>query len=396
MVYLINRNPSGRIICLHALLKYLYNKFSEEPFTLTDMKYDSDSEYNIHQTCTLLVKYPSVPFPVCPYLQNPLSKAKCYLTQSVQKDTQKSKSVSDAFNSLEGLGFVMRTEKGGKITEEGKKFATIEYRDDKCFEIIREGLLNYGPFIGLLDEFSESSGEIDRSDIKLGYPVTQETVRHNGNLVRLSTGSRQDTITRTRSVLFIWSITGGFSVPVDFSENEDSDNWHVRMLPYIKSKRWTKHKFKVLIRNNFFEKELRVDNPLHYDAMTKTTRALRERNQEAVRNLSLQYEEILKNRRFAIVYLLAKCAENNRKLDFEEAIQELKKYQELFVINNNEFRQIMYVELGIAPVSGIPFRSENGMLTPLTKLNFEKLCKGTPEKLIEVLDEIYERVKEND
>lgn len=63
MAYLINRNPCGRIICLHALLKYLYNKFKEESFTLTDMKFDKDSKFNIHGTCKLLTKLPSIPIP---------------------------------------------------------------------------------------------------------------------------------------------------------------------------------------------------------------------------------------------------------------------------------------------------------------------------------------------
>ena len=60
MSFLINRNPSGRIICLHALLGYLYIKYGKNPFTLNGLKFDSKSKYNIHQTCTLLTKLPSI------------------------------------------------------------------------------------------------------------------------------------------------------------------------------------------------------------------------------------------------------------------------------------------------------------------------------------------------
>ena len=108
MAYLINRNPSGRLICLHAFSSYLANRFSTGKFRLNDLKYDATCSYSIHQTCKILVKLPAVNFPVCPYLDNPLSQAKCYLTQSIQEDKQKSKSVSDAFNALEGLGLIKR------------------------------------------------------------------------------------------------------------------------------------------------------------------------------------------------------------------------------------------------------------------------------------------------
>lgn len=399
MAYLINRNPSGRIICLHALLRYLYNKFKDEPFTLTDMKYDADSKYNIHQTCSLLVNLPSVPFPICPYLENPLNKSKCYLTQSVQRDKQKSKSVSDAFNALEGLGFVERPEKGGKITKFGEKFVSVDYYDEKCLNIIKQGLLSYGPFVGLLKEFVNSNGTINKSDIKLGYPTTPETIRYterlNGErLVRLSTGSQQDTITRTRSVLFIWSVTGGFSIPVGMPVPADRKKWHVEMLPYIKSKKWTKNKFNILIGKNFFKNKIVVSNPLSYLTMTKSTKALRERHQDDVRNLSLKYENIIKNRRFAIVYLLAKCSEKNKKLNFLETINQLRKFPKLFVINTTEFDKIMYVELDIAPVSGVPYDSDGEVLYPLTYVDMDTLCNGAPTPLIQILDDIYPQVVE--
>ena len=110
MSYLINRNPCGRIICLHALSQYLAARFGASTFLLNETKYDANANYNVHQFCSLVEKHPAVSFKVCPFLENPLSLAKCYLTQSMQEDTQKSKSASDAFRALEGLGFTERTE----------------------------------------------------------------------------------------------------------------------------------------------------------------------------------------------------------------------------------------------------------------------------------------------
>jgi len=77
MAYLINRNPSGRLICLHALTSYLANRFASGKFRLNDLKYDATCSYNIHQTCKLLVKLQAVNFPVCPYLRIPVKSATC-------------------------------------------------------------------------------------------------------------------------------------------------------------------------------------------------------------------------------------------------------------------------------------------------------------------------------
>ena len=238
MAYLINRNPSGRIICIHALLKYLYNRFRENSFSLNDMKYDTDAKFNIHQTCSLLIKLPTVNYKICPYLDNPLSRAKCYLTQSLAEDTQKSKSVSDAFNALEGLGLINRTGTSGAISARGKQFIKHEYADEEMCKIIHEAVLSYGPFIGLLSELTRTDGIVDRYDITLGYPVTNETIKNQNKLIRLSTGSENDTIVRTRSTLILWAITSGFLLPKEIDVPTNKNMWHVEVLPYIKSKKW--------------------------------------------------------------------------------------------------------------------------------------------------------------
>lgn len=393
MSYLINRNPSGRIICLHALLGYLYKKFGKEPFTLNDLKYDVQSKYNVHQTCHLLKRLPSIPFKICPYLENPLSDAKCYLTQSIQEDKQKSKSVSDVFNALEGMGFVERKDKGGIITKEGIDFISKSYDHPDTLVKIRNGLLCYGPFIGLLHEISKSTGShISRSSIKLGYPVTDEKITHQGNSITLSTGSQQDTITRTRSVLFIWAITAGFVLPEGLRLPKDKTKWHIETLDYIKLKKWTTSKFKSHLPKNFFKSKITVKNPLSYNAMTKSTKALRERNQEEERTLTLKYEPIINNRRFAIVYGLAKKSEVNQIFDFDKFLMELKKYPDLFVVNKDDFEEIMDKELEIANVSGIPYEREKGKLAPLTKLNLTNLKVGAPQSIINTLDKIISRI----
>ena len=392
MSYLINRNPSGRIICLHSLLTYLYSKFKTEPFTLSDLKYDSQSKFNIHQNCPLLVKLPSISFKVCPYLENPLSNAKCYLTQSIQEDKQKSKSVSDAFNALEGMGFVKRVDKGGVITKSGIAFISEKFSSPNTLKRLQEGLLSYGPFVGLIHELSEKSKIVNRSEIKLGYPVTNEKVDVKGNKITLSTGSQQDTITRTRSVLFIWASTAGFLLPDGIKQPSNDELWHVSMMPYIESKKWTISKFHITIPKDLFSKKLFVRNPLSYNAMTKSTKALRERNQEEERTITLKYEPIITNRRFALIYGLAKKSEGNQRLNIRDYLAELKKYSDLFVVNSSDFERVMEIELDICGVCGIPYNRDKFELTPLTLLDIKELSVGAPGSLIKILDQIITKV----
>jgi len=390
--FLINRNPSGRIICLHALLGSLYIKYGKDPFTLNGLKFDSQSKYNIHQRCTLLTKLPSISFKVCPYLQNPLSDAKCYLTQSVQEDKQKSKSASDAFNALEGMGFIRRSNKKGIITDRGISFISETYNSIATLEKIKEGLLSYGPFVGLLFEILRSPNSlITRNSIKLGYPITNEKIKHKEKIIILSSGSQKDTIIRTRSVMFIWAITGGFILPENVVEPIKKNNWHVDMLDYIKKKTWKINKFKIITKN-IFSNKIYVKNPLSFSAMTKRTRALRERNQEAVRNLTIKFEPIIKNRRFAIVYILALKSEKGENLNFIKLIKELTKYPDLFIINKKSFDIVMDKELEIANVTGIPFERQKDILIPKTKLNIFNLKNGAPNLLINILEKIEKRI----
>ena len=392
MAYLINRNPSGRIVCLHALLKYLNNRFKNNLFELKDLKFDINSDFNIHQTCTTLVRLPSIINPVCPFLENPLSRAKCYLTQSIQEDTQKSKSVSDAFNALEGLGFIKRKGNKGILSKLGEKFARNDYFSEESFNIIKSSLLSYGPFVGFLSKVLELKDMFRKTEINIGYPTTSETIYKNGELIRLSTGSQKDTITRTRSVLIVWAITGGYIEPAQNLSFDSKKLPHNRFLPYIKSKKWTHSTFKISSNKDIFNSKIFVANPLSYDSMTKNTRALRERNQESIRSTSLQYEEIIKNRRFAIVYILLKFSDLQRGLEYENFIKNLLKYPNLFVINSDSFGDVMYEELEIATIAGIPFEYKNNLLLPKTKMNLNNLTYKAEASLLKVLDNIILRL----
>ena len=58
------------------------------------------------------------------------------------------------------------------------------------------------------------------------------------------------------------------------------------------------------------------------------------------------------------------------------------------------FDNVMELELDIAPLSGIPYKREEDIITPLTKLNIKELSIGAPILLIKELDNIFDKVKE--
>lgn len=395
MAYLINRNPSGRLICLHALCGYIYNRFHTSRFSLNDLKFDATCPHNIHHTCTLLQTLQAVNYPVCPYLDNPLSQAKCYLTQSMQEDKQKSKSASDAFHALEGLGFICHNNNQGYLTNDGVKFAKNDYSHPDTYNNIRNAVKRYGPFWTLLflcNKHKDTQGIVKREDIKIGYPETQEILIRNGHSVILSTGSQRDTITRTRSVLFTWGVTAGFLMPLEMQSPKDASAWHVNMLPFIKNKKWMAHSYKVFIDDNVLDNKPYVERPLSYNAMTKSTKALRERNQEEQRSATLELEKTIKNRRFAICYLLALAAEEDCGIDFDSMVNELALNDSSFVIDKHNFVGVMRSELDIAFTTGIPFNEQNRILFPLTRLNMDELSLGAPKGIIESLQSISKKV----
>src|SRR3989339_51829 len=107
MVAIINRTPTGRIISLHTEVKYLKQRYGVGLFELKGLKYDSTAKYNPLMFFPLAEKHPSIGI-YDPYLDNPLSPAIFHLTQSIQYDTQKSKSASECLNALEALGWIER------------------------------------------------------------------------------------------------------------------------------------------------------------------------------------------------------------------------------------------------------------------------------------------------
>lgn len=396
MSFLINRTPTGRIISLLAEIKYLKALFGAENFSLSQMKFNHDLETNQLHFFPLAKRHEKIGL-YDPYLENPLSRAGFHLTQSVQYDSQKSKSVSECMNALEALGWADRVDSGqNKLTTIGLEVADLEYTDKEFFDILRKSLLGYGPFLGFLYKchsvrLSNRSGVVKKSDIEIGYTNTNETYLDNGRRVPLSVGSQKDSIVRTRGALFAWALTAGFLWPEDV-EKGSSKNWQINALELIKNKKWSWGKFKILIPVNFFDTKHFVNEPLEYRAMTKSTKALRERGQSEIRRVSMMCENKVSNRRFAIVYCLSLCSLMDKKLDYPKLIIELLKHEDYFVVNKREFISIMEKEKDIAIVSGIPFRQAGQFLIPLSKINIKILTKNSPIEIVKILNNVIKTV----
>lgn len=395
MTAIINRTPTGRIISLHAEIKYLKARYGLKSFPLKGLKYDSSEKINPLMFFPLVKKHPSIGV-YDPYLDNPLDPSKFHLTRSIQYDTLKSKSASECLNALEALGWVDREGRLSKLTKEGLRISEIPYESEEFFNPARDAVLGYGVFIGFLFKcfktLNDQSNTINKDEIEIGYKDTHEFIEINGRKISLSTGSQKDTIVRTRSTLFAWAITTGFALPASHPVPKKLTLWHMDTLNEISNKHWGWNKMQMFIPEKLFDGSHYVDRPLSYKWMTKSTRALRERGQEEVRKTSLGQEDKVKNRRFAIVYVLALAAKNAKKIDFKKLIIELASYPSLFVINANDFELVMQIEKDIAIISGIPFSELEEILTPLTKINIRILTEGAPENIIKRVEEIFPKI----
>lgn len=388
MAFLINRTAAARIECLHALAQLIVEKFGSygRPFNLKDVKFDRNSE-NIHSFCSLL-KEDDIVGHYCRFKENPLDDAGCSITNGVLSDSTKSKEVSNTINAMHALGFVERVGRKIQITSFGYKFSKTKYDTEEMYHIIKKAVQNYGPIVGVLSwlERNYKTGEVfNTSDIRVGYPEPEEYVNHNGERVLLSAGSTQDTNTRTKSCIVAWLTTAGFIKPVNVKPL-DSPYPQIAFRDYINKE----HRMEQIYEIIDFPSVETTEHPLNYDNLTKMNFCLRENGMTSVREATRHYEEIIKNRRFAILYLLNLAYENATTITVEEIIEIMRTYPALFVVSDYDLEETINTEIEIAFMAGIPYvvRIINGesRLQPIKGLNIKELQIGAPQVLINTLN----------
>lgn len=393
MAYLINRAVAARLECLHALVQLIHSKFGNNNFALKDVKFDRNAE-NIHKYCRLLQEN-SITGVYCRFKDNPLDESGCAITNAVDCDTTKSKEVSNTVNALHALGLVERRVKYCRLTEEGIIFSQTEYGSEAMTGLIRQGVLKYGPAIGIL-AFLESrynAGDtFSAKDITVGYPSTQEYVEYKGKTVEISSGSKQDSNIRTKSCLLAWLTTAGFIRPVNI-ETDDESPVHLKYRSYINSAHRNKQIYEIVEIPGLIE----VDRPLDYNNLTKLNSGLRERGMADVREVTMRYESIIKNRRFAIIYLLNKAYEKGMSLSVDLLIDLFNKYPGIFIVSKDNLKEVVDAEIEIAFMAGIPYEVEgdadgaNVRLRPMLGINMIEASIGAPNYLVGILSgvELY-------
>ena len=312
-----------------------------------------------------------------------LDRAGCSLANSIDVDTTKSKEVSNTVNSLHGLGLVTRNNnRAVTLTPLGKKFAETDFYSEDMHPIIVKAVLSYGPMVGLLGQvLQKNTGNFVTSELMVGYPITEEKVTYNGSRITISSGSEQDSNTRTRSCLIAWGISAGFFKPKNLQAYA-ANRAHIDSAPYILVERRGEREFKVLDIPKITQNNFCVKRTLDYNNLTKNSRALRENNQAEVREATMQSTAVIQNRRFAILHLLNNAFKKSQTVSIDAIVDFLKSNRDLYVLNLTELKKIVLIEIEIANSAGIIVERSGQELRPMNEIDLNELSQGAPAALI--------------
>ena len=388
MSYLINRNPPARPVCLHAICQFTATKFStDQIFNMKDIKFDQNS-LNIHNFCKILEKHNSIKdLNYCPYKENPLDESGCALTNGVYVDSTKQKEVSNTINALHSLGLFERRNKEIRLTNLGLRFAKSEINSETFLSIFKESILKNGLMIGLLGQiYIENKKSFKTEDIFVGYPNTgKEYVNHDDERIIISSGSEKDSNTRTKSCLLAWGTWLNFFYPKDLKNTPIADKRNYVLQKNRNRRDYLIDEFPFFI----FEKEFITEKPLDYNNLTKLTRALRENNQQNIRKVTLEVEPKIKNRRLALLHSLNDAYKKNRLLNIKNLITKMRSFPDQFIVDEQNFEDIMFEEIKIGFAAGIPFRViDDSNVRPLCGLNMQELNLNAPNKTLKIIKQI--------
>src|SRR5690625_882 len=401
MAMLVNRN-SSRLECLYYILQSAHAKFDTKlEFEMKDLKYDEEDEHNVHEYCGLLkegfIKH-------CPFLENQFDSSKCYATRSIEHDFTKRKNIIDVILTYERLGFIVATkERKYKITTEGENWIKSEFGTNEWQDIIDAAILSYGPFVGLLYQVKFSEEElVSTNEFHVGYPNTVEVVEvetEEGLIdVTLSVGSKNDSVTRTRSKLFSFGYTSGYWTSPK-SDEMSTELPHIKNREMLNQSRLNIRKVKVTnLVDKITDKKLYVNNPLSYNHLLKNVKSLRENGIEHIRQATMKATPKVINRRFLIVDILNRISKEDNIISLEKLYSLFEEIgDELFIEKDKtKWLHIFQSELEIAFLVGLPFeiieKDNELVINPLTIINENELREGAPEDSIKMSEALWAKV----
>jgi hypothetical protein len=406
MSNLINRDPPGRLSCVHAFLRSVKYRFEKNDFTGEEAKHKVGGKNNPidYDTCsreysagTALVtgehKY-------CPFLRAGSSRSYCYLTNSDELDTQKSKAVGAAIQALEALGLCTRTLDSSKrlryakLTNAGIEISNYSFLERTVRNYYEREIVNYGPIVGflhILDQLKEGF-TVKHSKISqyMGRPNNNDKVTlSTGDEVILNDGDAPDARTRTTGTLQAWLTYAGYIRPE--LEVPSSDSF------LLADKYYSDPKIKlgyptifidIKKLNQFFTSKPCIRRPLKYDFYIKGVGAAREYSQRSpsgtqLENLTLkEFSSKVRDRRFLLMFTYALASVEEKGIDIA-MLAKLSNYTNSpFVVDANTHEKILVEsEVDFLNIAGAPFlRSDKdfGVIYPRVKLDITLLEKENP------------------
>jgi hypothetical protein len=382
---LVNRNAASRIECLHALVKHI----DADPRLTNGFQSTSDVKvqaagHQITQVCSLLIVDKALGRSYCPYKENPLSKEVCQLTNSADKDSTKSKESSNSVNSLEALGFLTRSSAAlMELTDSGRRLSSAMVGSKEFTQLVRTGVLNYGPAFGLLFQLVNNERLLETpSRAFIGYPQTKERVQVAGRPILLPVGSQQDSNNRTRTTLLRWLVAAGCLVPLGTKETGKEPA--VEFRSFLNSPRRVVAKFGLTaVGRTAVESCPKVLAPLDYVNTLKRL-SLRELGQKEQRKALLRCADIVRNRRTAIALMMSNAAERGTSVSIDEILEAFKSNLDLFGIQGKVDRSVVESEVSVAFSVGVPFsRAKNGEMSPRATIDKFVLLSTATDQFME-------------
>lgn len=404
MVNLINRDPPGRLSCLHALLRSLERRFNTTKFTGDAAKHQVGADHNPIDYCTCAKEYSQSTALVlgekryCPFLQSGPSKSYCYLVNSNQLDTQKSKAVGLAITALEALGLVNRKLNAlkrletAKLTAEGIRISKYNFLDPEVQTFYRQQVVNYGPAVGFLHIVDTllDKPEIRHSEISgyMGRPNNNDKVLlSSGDEVKLNDGDAQDARTRTSGALQAWLTYAGYinPKPTFFGDFSQVDEYYCNPENKLGYHRIFPNKKRI---KQFFSAKPFVSRPLSYDFYIKGGGTAREYSQRSTDGIQLEnmalkeFSSKVRNRRFLLMLAYAKASSLSKGLNLRTLANFSNFRDSPFVVNADTHERIMIeTEVDFLTIAGAPFiRSSKDfeVVYPRVTIDADVIAKESP------------------